>query len=50
MLLRFHRYICSSGENESKSVIGLFDDFLKTWVRGTLSFNNLYLIDSIFVF
>ncbi|WVZ23728.1 hypothetical protein V8G54_002272 [Vigna mungo] len=24
-------YICSSGENESKSVISLFDDFLKTW-------------------
>ncbi|XP_068491506.1 putative ribosomal large subunit pseudouridine synthase SVR1, chloroplastic isoform X2 [Phaseolus vulgaris] len=24
-------YICSSGENESKSVISLFDDFLNTW-------------------
>ncbi|KHN00871.1 Putative RNA pseudouridine synthase [Glycine soja] len=24
-------YICSSGENESKSVISLFDDFLKSW-------------------
>ncbi|KAG4908123.1 hypothetical protein JHK85_057620 [Glycine max] len=24
-------YICSSGENESKSVISLFDDFLKNW-------------------
>jgi len=50
MQLRFHRYICSSGENESKSVISLFDDFLNTWVRDTLSFINLYLIDSIFLF
>ncbi|KAL1343689.1 hypothetical protein HN51_030034 [Arachis hypogaea] len=24
-------YICSSGENESKSVVSLCDDFLKTW-------------------
>ncbi|CAJ1976725.1 unnamed protein product [Sphenostylis stenocarpa] len=24
-------YICSSGENESKSVTSLFDDYLKTW-------------------
>ncbi|KAL2324837.1 hypothetical protein Fmac_023895 [Flemingia macrophylla] len=24
-------YICSSGENESKSVISLFDDYLKNW-------------------
>ncbi|KAE9589874.1 putative 23S rRNA pseudouridine(2605) synthase [Lupinus albus] len=24
-------YICSSGEKESKSVIGLFDDYLKNW-------------------
>ncbi|KAI4351471.1 hypothetical protein L6164_005839 [Bauhinia variegata] len=24
-------YICSSGENESKSVISLFDDFLERW-------------------
>ncbi|XP_074357582.1 putative ribosomal large subunit pseudouridine synthase SVR1, chloroplastic [Apium graveolens] len=24
-------YICSSGENETKSVISLFDDYLKSW-------------------
>lgn len=24
-------YICSSGENESKSVINIFDDYLKNW-------------------
>ncbi|XP_027367427.1 putative ribosomal large subunit pseudouridine synthase SVR1, chloroplastic isoform X2 [Abrus precatorius] len=24
-------YICSSGENESKSVINLFDDYLRSW-------------------
>ncbi|KAK7391398.1 hypothetical protein VNO78_19814 [Psophocarpus tetragonolobus] len=24
-------YICSSGENDSKSVISLFDDYLKSW-------------------
>ncbi|KAJ7975029.1 pseudouridine synthase family protein [Quillaja saponaria] len=26
-------YICSSGEKESKSVISLFDDYLKIWVK-----------------
>ncbi|XP_028793825.1 putative ribosomal large subunit pseudouridine synthase SVR1, chloroplastic [Neltuma alba] len=26
-------YICSSGEKESKSVIGLFDDYLKNWSK-----------------
>ncbi|GLT64238.1 hypothetical protein SLA2020_367440 [Shorea laevis] len=27
-------YICSSGEKESKSALGLFDDFLKDWGKG----------------
>lgn len=36
--LLFCRYICSSGEKESKSVISLFDDFLSSWVCVTLSF------------
>lgn len=32
MQLYLHRYICSSGEKESKSVISLFDDHLNNWV------------------
>lgn len=32
MRLQYHRYICSSGEKESKSVLCLFDDYLKSWV------------------
>lgn len=27
-----NRYICSSGEKEFKSVITLFDDYMKSWV------------------
>jgi len=38
MQLCFLRYICSSGENESKSVISLFDDYLNSWVCDALSF------------
>lgn len=45
MQLLFHRYICSSGEKESKSVISLFDDFLSGWVCVTLSF-----VDKFFYF
>ena len=40
--LHFNRYICSFGENESKSVISLFDDYLKSWVCATLSFINIW--------
>lgn len=32
MRLQYHRYICSSGEKESKSVLCLFDDYLRSWV------------------
>ncbi|KAI9119302.1 hypothetical protein K1719_009977 [Acacia pycnantha] len=36
-------YICSSGEKESKSVISLFDDYLKHWVHDgeNMKFVNL---------
>uniref|UniRef100_A0A0R0ED85 RNA-binding S4 domain-containing protein n=1 Tax=Glycine max TaxID=3847 RepID=A0A0R0ED85_SOYBN len=37
-------YICSSGENESKSVISLFDDFLKNWDLGHLDVATTGLI------
>lgn len=40
MLLRFDRYICSSGENEPKSVMILFDDYLKSWVCGALNWQR----------
>lgn len=33
--LILYRYICSSGEKETKPVISLFDDFLKSWVCAT---------------
>lgn len=34
----YGRYICSSGEKEFKSVISLFDDYIKSWVCGNCGF------------
>lgn len=42
--MRWHhdRYICSSGEKESKSALGLFDDFLKDWVCAGRTFSIMF--------
>ncbi|KAL3649986.1 putative ribosomal large subunit uridine synthase svr1, chloroplastic [Castilleja foliolosa] len=34
-------YICSSGEKETKSVISLFDDFMKSWTKRNPGVPNL---------
>lgn len=35
-------YICSAGEKETKSVISLFDDFMKSWVWGLHQLLNFW--------
>lgn len=35
------RYICSSGEKEFRSVLDLFEDYLKAWVRRHCKFKSM---------
>lgn len=44
LCLLFGRYICSSGEKETKSVISLFDEFMASWViNKTAIFSYCYM-------
>lgn len=46
MLSLWSRYICSSGDKESKSVLSLFDEYWKNWVWEAIEFlcNMFFLL------
>lgn len=47
--LEFHRYICSSGEKESKPVTSLFDGYWKNWVCSSYSIGLVIVLQASFI-